>query len=271
MPEFCRAGATLHYEITGSGPLLLALHGFTGSAESFAPLARSLRGHRVARLELLGHGGSDAPGESARYGVWEAAQDVLTLLESLGEARADLLGYSLGGRVALRAALLAPGRVRSLVLESASPGITSMAERARRVESDEALCRVLSQGGIEAFVARWEAHPLFASQARCPPGRLARQRAERLRQRPDGLCGSLRGAGAGATDDVSLRLGEIKAPVLLIAGARDAKYGAKLQAMASAMGAAELAIVPAAGHNVHFERPRVFARLVQEFLARLAR
>ncbi|MDA8346907.1 MAG: 2-succinyl-6-hydroxy-2,4-cyclohexadiene-1-carboxylate synthase [Thermaerobacter sp.] len=272
MPDLRRAGASLHYELEGTGPLLILLHGFTGSVESFADLSRRLqRRCRVARLELLGHGLSDAPQEYARYGMWEAAQDVLALMKELGEAKAHLLGYSLGGRVALRAALLAPERLHSLILESASPGIPSDAERADRRASDEALCRLLDEQGIEAFTNRWEAAPLFATQARCPPERRAQQRAVRLGQRPHGLIGSLRGAGAGATDDVSGRLQEIRVPTLLIAGARDPKYRGTLRQMARAMSTADYRVVTGAGHNVHFEKPRVYARMVEEFLVRTAR
>ncbi len=271
MPEFDRAGARLHYEIEGEGPLLVALHGFTGSAESFSGLARALRARRrVARLDLLGHGRSGAPLDPARYGVWEAAQDVLALLDELGAPQADVLGYSLGGRIALRAALLSPRRVASLVVESASPGIASEAERRRRRASDEDLARLLDERGIAAFVDRWERVPLFATQARCPPARLDSQRAQRLSQRPQGLACSLRGAGAGQADDIAPRLGEIAVPALLIAGALDENYRELLQGMAQRMRQARCIAVRGAGHNVHFEKPRIYARIVSEFLAQRA-
>ena len=272
MPELRRAGARVHYEIEGEGPLVVLVHGFTGSAEGFASLSKVLRKrYRVVRPELLGHGRSDAPEDPARYGVWEAARDLLGLLDALSEEHCHLLGYSLGGRVALRMALLAPERLHSLILESTSPGIAGEEARAARRESDERLSEILERDGIEAFVRHWEAVPLFATQARCPPERLLRQRAARLAQRPHGLAQSLCGAGAGATDDVSPRLREIRVPALLLAGARDEKYRAALREAARQMPAAHHQVVQGAGHNIHFEKPRLFARLTEEFLARTAR
>ena len=93
-------------------------------------------------------------------------QDLTALLDRLGIARAPVVGYSMGGRVALHLALGAPERVAALVLESASPGIADAAQRAARVKSDEALADDIERLGIEAFVDRWEAQPLFASQSR---------------------------------------------------------------------------------------------------------
>lgn len=272
MGTFSRDGATLYYEVEGEGPLLVVLHGFIGSTESFSELSQALRRQfRVARLDLLGHGRSDAPEDPLRYGVWEGARDALALIAALGEERGHLLGYSLGGRIALRAALLAPERLRSLLIESGSPGIPSAADRAMRRASDEELARLLDDEGVETFLARWEAVPLFATQARLPPGRLAAQREARLRSKAKGLAQSLRGGGAGVTEDVSPRLGEIRLQTLLVAGARDQRYSAMLRQMARRLPFSQLTVVAGAGHNVHLERPRIYARTIRDFLLRLGR
>src|SRR5215207_6685506 len=117
-------GITLNVEQSGTGRPLLLLHGFTGSAATWAPLigALPLHFHMIAP-DLIGHGRSDSPPDAERYRMERCVADLLALLDALGVERTDVLGYSMGGRVALHLAAAAPGRFRSLILESSSPGI----------------------------------------------------------------------------------------------------------------------------------------------------
>ena len=267
MPEFVRAGARLHYELRGSGAPLIALHGFTGGGRDFLPLANALRRQAMTiTLDLMGHGESDAPADPGRYSLAASADDVLALADELGLTSFDLLGYSMGGRVALRTVLAQPRRIRRLVLESASPGIRDPQERQRRRESDLALARTIDEEGLPAFVDRWLRQDLFRTLRMLPASQQAALREEKLRQRPEGLARSLRGAGAGEDEDVWGRLGEIRGRVLLIGGMEDRKYGAILSQMAERMPDARLVRVPRVGHTVHLERPRLFAAYVAEFL-----
>src|SRR5262249_26256974 len=128
------------------------------------------------------------------------------------------------------------------------------------------LAAFIERAGVPAFVDRWEALPLWASQARLPAAVRAAQRAQRLQNRAPGLANSLRGLGTGAQAPLHERLAELPMPVLLIAGALDAKFRALASEMAAALPAAHLALVPDAGHAVHLEQPAVFDRLVAEFL-----
>ncbi|MBX6341499.1 MAG: 2-succinyl-6-hydroxy-2,4-cyclohexadiene-1-carboxylate synthase, partial [Thermomicrobiaceae bacterium] len=221
-------------------------------------------------VDLLGHGASDAPRDPARYRMERCVADLLALLDALDLPRAAVLGYSMGGRVALHLALAAPERVGALVLESASPGIPDAAERAARRVSDAALADLIEREGIAAFVDHWERLPLWASQASLPREVRARLRAQRLAHRPDGLAGSLRGLGAGEMAPVHDRLGALGMPALLVAGALDEKYRALAEWMAIAMPRARVAVVPGAGHAVHLERPEAFLRAVGAFLEEVA-
>ena len=119
----------------GSGPKtpVLLVHGFTGSAEAWSDdLIRALTasGRRVVAVDLPGHGGSDTPPEPERYGMERVVDDLTRILEHLDIRKADWIGYSMGGRVALGAAVLAPEGIRRLVLEGASPGIADFGEAA---------------------------------------------------------------------------------------------------------------------------------------------
>ena len=256
--------------LDGAGPdrpWLLCLHGFTGSAATWRPFARRFGARfRLALADAPGHGASDAPPRPAAYDLWRTADRLAEALERLSPGRpAHVLGYSMGGRQALHLALAHGAKVASLVLEGASPGIEDAAERRARREADEALAQRIEREGVQAFVDRWQALPLFAGQATMAARRRERLRRERLGQRPEGLAMSLRGAGAGVQDDLWGRLGALGAPLLFVAGGRDERYAAIGRRLAAAVPDGRLAIVPRAGHSVHLERPLAFCRAVEAF------
>ena len=260
-------GISLHAKFAGSGPPLLLLHGFTGSAATWCALAERLAPlRRTIAVDLIGHGESDALADSARYTAEHCVADLLALLDSLGVDRFELLGYSLGGRIALQLAAAAPERVARLVLESSTAGIADPAERLARAAADDALADAIERDGLAAFVDRWERLPLWASQAALPVEARERLRAQRLRNRPLGLANSLRGMGAGRPAPLWDRLPELGMPALLLAGALDEKYCALARQMAAAMPRAQLAIIPGAGHAIHLERFDVFTDRVITFL-----
>ncbi len=261
-------GVNLNVEVTGEGPAVLLLHGFTGSAATWAPFREAWPGFSLVTVDLLGHGASDYPADPGRYAMERCVEDLLALLDALGIEWTAVLGYSLGGRVALHLALAAPQRLWALVLESASPGIDDPGERAARRESDEALAEAIQREGVEAFVARWESQPLFASQARLPAAVRDELRSQRLGNSAQGLANSLRGMSAAAQEPLWDRSREVQVPALLIAGALDAKYCALAQRMAVALPCARLEIVPDAGHAVHLEQPKAFAGAVRAFLVK---
>ncbi|HUS17521.1 MAG TPA: 2-succinyl-6-hydroxy-2,4-cyclohexadiene-1-carboxylate synthase [Chloroflexia bacterium] len=262
-------GERYYVNCDGRGTPLLLLHGFTGGSTTWQPLLPRWRGaFWTIAVDLLGHGQSAAPADPVRYGMDATVADLAALLNTLGIGRAQVLGYSLGGRVALHFAATHPERVDALVLESASPGLATAAERAARVAADTALAASIQSDGVPAFVDAWERLPLWASQARLPAAARADLRAARLRNRPAGLANSLRGIGTGAQAPLHDRLPGLEMPVLLIAGAEDAKFSAIARAMATALPDAELAIIPDAGHCVHLEQPAVFAERVALFLGR---
>jgi len=166
-----------------------------------------------------------------------------------------LCGYSLGGRVALHVALAAPERVRRLVLVSTAAGIEDPAERARRLEADGALAAELEDGRYDEFIERWRTQPLFADE---PPAVGALARADQRRNRPDALAAVLRGIGAGGMQPLWGRLHELRMPVAVLVGERDAKYRALGQRMARLLPRGELRMVPG-GHGLPLENPAAVA------------
>jgi 2-succinyl-6-hydroxy-2,4-cyclohexadiene-1-carboxylate synthase len=259
-------GLRWEVRVRGAGRPLLLLHGFTGRGTSWGAHAGALaRQRRVIVSDLPGHGRSGTA-EPARMTVERTADDLAAILRRLDATPADVIGYSLGARIALRLAVAHPDVVARLVLESPSAGIEDPAERAARRAADEALAARIERDGIEAFVAEWERRPVFASHAALPPARAARIRAIRLRNAPAGLAASLRGAGQGAMAPLHDRLTAIDRPTLVISGARDDSGRPRAELVAAGIPGARLAVVEGAGHSPHDEQPLAFRRLALDFL-----
>jgi 2-succinyl-6-hydroxy-2,4-cyclohexadiene-1-carboxylate synthase len=197
-----------------------------------------------------------------------AVDDLTALLHHLDIEHTALLGYSLGGRVALHFAVEAPQLLWALVIESASPGIEDDMERDARFASDAQLAASIEADGIEPFAERWQAQPLFASQRQLPTAILEAQRRQRLDNSTLGLANSLRGMGAGAQRWLLPELPQIDAPTLFLAGALDQRYAALAPVMAAAVPNAEYHIIEGAGHTVHLEQTQAYADFVTGFLAR---
>ena len=262
-----RLGVEQRGEARKSGPALVMLHGFTGSAAGWGRQLNTLAayGLRVIALDLLGHGQSGALDDPQRYAIEYCRQDILAALQELGvsKGQAILLGYSMGGRIALYTAF--SGFFRALILESASPGLEDPAEREQRRISDEALAASIERDGVQAFIERWEKLPLFASQETLSFESRETLHRQRLQNRATGLAQSLRGVGLGVQPSLYARLPALHIPVLLIAGELDTKFTAIARHMAQALPQSQLCIIPGAGHTIHLERPEEFVSLVRDF------
>ena len=251
---------TLHVEEAGSpdGPALVLLHGFTQTGRLWGEFGERLGAERrLVLVDLPGHAGSAA----VRADLPRSAELVLAAAGERGRP-VDLLGYSLGGRVALHAALAHPDRVRRLVLIGATGGIDLEAVRAARRAADEALAAELDRAeSVDAFVDRWRRSPLFAQLPVTE-----QDRRERRRNTPAGLASSLRLAGTGTQEPLWARLGGLSLPVLVLAGADDPRFVALGARLAGTLPDAVLSLVPGAGHAAHLHRPAVAARMVATWL-----
>ena len=183
MPFFKVEQTSYHYNVAGAGEPLVMLHGFTGCTENWRDVMRRLATKwRVIAIDLPGHGKTEAPRDVAHYRMPVVAHQISEFITTVAGKPAHVLGYSMGGRLALSVALNHPGCVQGLILESASPGLATDDERLARTASDEALAQRIERDGIQKFVDEWERLPLFASQlARAEEARLE-LRARRLRR-----------------------------------------------------------------------------------------
>ena len=260
-------GLLLHVTDNGAGPPLVLLHGFTGSTETWNPLVPHLAAvHRVIAVDLPGHGRSSAPSDPGRYALDWFAGDLVRVLDDLSVDRVALLGYSMGGRAALRFALAHVDRLAALILESTSPGIPDPKLRSERIVADRMLADAIERDGIVAFVNRWEMLPLWESQEKLAGSVRQKLREQRLTNTAIGLANSLRGAGAGVDQPVLDRLEGVQVPVLVVAGALDSRYIEHGRTMVGAIPNARMVVVPEAGHSVHVEQPEALTEAALSFL-----
>ena len=240
--------------------MLLALHGFTGSPDSWGFLRDG--GRRYLAPALVGHAGSD---ESARIIGFEDEVDRLARLAAgtPNDGPVHVVGYSLGARLALGLALRHPERVARLTLISGHPGLASEVERSARRDADSAWVELLLGRGVLAFVDAWETLPLWATQAELSESKRGRRRAERLSHDAAGLARSLRVTGLGEMPYYADRLGEIGVPVDILAGELDLKFSSLARSMAERLRHPTLEVVPGAGHDLLLERPEFVTEVIR--------
>lgn len=265
-------------------PLVL-LHGFMGDAEDWRGVSQAL----VRRLpganadaawglapELPGHGRhrllADLPPSSEALGFEPWARSLVAWLTRQGIASAHLLGYSMGGRLALYTAWRWPERVASLVLEGVNPGICEPQARAARATLDSQRAARILDEGLPGFLDDWYRLDLFAD-LREHGALYQAMLARRRRQRAGEMATVIEALSPGRQPPMANRLGEVKAPTLWIAGADDPRYAPRVEGWAADMrhqgGRAQAALVPGAGHNVHLTRPTAFVDAVATFWATL--
>ncbi|MDP4604510.1 MAG: alpha/beta fold hydrolase [Solirubrobacteraceae bacterium] len=231
----------------------LLLHGFAGTAGSWDAFSKQLdhERYRPLAVDLRGHGQNGA----ARPISFE-----LCVADLLAEAppRFTLVGYSLGGRLALQVALAAPERLERLVLVSTSAGIEDAAERQARLDRDVALAGRIEVESIAQFAQSWLSGPLFRDDS-AKINRAARKEIEK--NSPDGLACALRSLSVGRMEPLWGRLAEIAIPTTVVAGELDQRYLSLAQRLSAEIVDSELAIIERAGHALPRSDPERLAAL----------
>ena len=232
------------------GPVLF-LHGFGGDSGHWAPLRRELGDMVAVAVDLPGHGANaGTPAEIPALDLDAGLADLCAAVG--GPGGAVVAGHSLGALLALRLAVVAPHRVRALIL--LTTGLPF------RVHPE-----------LAGHLGRGDAGPRFLAGALRRPSDAAALRLVSdgfRRMRPAGPGSAVWGIGAGETDIGDL--GRVSVPVLVIVAGKDVVTSPrKGRALAAALPAAELVVLPDAGHYVHLEEPALVAGHVRDFLARL--
>jgi pimeloyl-ACP methyl ester carboxylesterase len=253
------AGTRLFYEMTGTGPPLVLIHGFTLDSRMWDGQMDALAmRHQVIRYDMRGFGHSALPEEES----YSAAGDLKALLDYVGVDTAAIIGLSLGGGVAVDFALTYPDRTRALILADGVVGgwewSSGWNERVGAVWSAG------RESGIEAAKERWLALPLFVPAQEQP------NVARLLRVMVSDYSGWhwLRQDSQQYLDPPALqRLGSVTAPTLIILGERDAPdFHAIAAAFQRSIPGAESVTIPGVGHMVNMEAIEQFNDIVLRFL-----
>ena len=265
---------TLHYEKypaeNQSLSDVLLLHGFTGSGEDWEFLIPSLKKTcNLYTIDLVGHGRSDSPSDAGHY-----TMDSLTgyLNEFIGKVIKNnpvMLGYSMGGRIALSYAAAFPENIKALILESSAWGIKEKDQRETRIKEDEKIAGFILSSSMEEFTEFWMNRPIFKTQKNLNPEILKRVKSGKMKNNPVGLSNSLLAAGTGKMNPPQNNIKGFRMPVLLITGGLDKKFTGINSEMAALLENAKHVTVPEAGHNVHLEKPGIFTNVIKDFLKNL--
>lgn len=223
------------------------VHGFAGLPGTWSALAQP----GDSLVTLPGHGAEPPPTASFS----ECAE---TLAAALPRA-CHLVGYSMGGRLALAAAMTRPEALTHLTLVSAHAGIRDLAERSERDARDRELAARIEVQGIDWFARTWAAMPMWQSQERAPLERRVAQDRQRRSHRPQALARALRLLGPGAMPDLWPALAALRTPTTLVCGELDERYVALAHEMAERLPNARVVVVSGAGHNPILEDPEAVA------------
>lgn len=247
---------------------VLFLHGFTGSAEDWQFIFDKIPDEFIPfAIDIIGHGKSDSPLDSKHYSCTSLVYHVKSILDHFHFNRIVIVGYSMGGRIALSIALKNQSNILGLILESSTAGIENIDERKFRVENDFILAESILQNGVENFIDYWFNTPLFNNLKTISS--YEEIILKRKKNNPIGLANSLYSFSTGLMNSHWDKLSSIAVPTLLITGEDDEKYTLLNERMNSLLQNSSHKIIPKTSHNTHLEKPELFTNLVVQFLNKL--
>lgn len=258
---------SLHYIETGpaASRAVVFLHGFLGTLDDWSETSGCLGGaFRCIRVDLPGHGGSIGLRDPEEYTFRGACSAVCDLAEGLSLRDPILVGYSMGGRLALSLAVFS-GFFRAAAIVSATAGFRKDGEREARAVADLALAGRIRSEPLPQFLRAWYGQPLFRELA-SQPDLLEEVLHRRAGGDPLELARAMEGMSVGVQPPCWDGLAGSGLPLLFAAGERDSRYAQFAAEMAAAAPSGQLKIFSGCGHALHLEQPRAFAACLGEFV-----
>lgn len=247
-------------------PPLIFLHGFMGQGDDWLPIATHFAPPFYCLLpDLPGHGQHLNLPLTTPLDFQTLAQAFIQWLDELNLATIALVGYSMGGRLALYLATHYPHRIKYLIVESANPGVSNEEDRKKRAKVDDERANLLCTTPLKDFLEQWYAMPLFQSLQQYPH-RLNHLKQKRSRNNPQYLAKVIAALSPGRQLPLWTALPTLTMPVLLLAGGLDKKYTTLMTKMNALIPQSTLKIMPQAGHTIHLEQPLWFTQQLQNFL-----
>ncbi len=260
-----------HYDLNyhPGKPLILFLHGFMGNSHEFDPAIELLANDfSYLKLDLPGHGKTEVLGGDNCYSMVNTALGIMQLLDRLNITQCFLVGYSMGGRLALYLTLHFPHRFTKVVLESASPGLQTQKQRLERIKQDEQIARKIGRStdkiDFTTFLSHWYAQPIFGNIKNHP--QFHSMIGHRLQNNPAELAKSLQIMGTGYQPPLWSKITANRTPLLLLVGECDRKFVDINKQMSQICEYCQLVVIANVGHNIHFENTLAFVETVKYFL-----
>ncbi|MBM7543425.1 2-succinyl-6-hydroxy-2,4-cyclohexadiene-1-carboxylate synthase [Weissella beninensis] len=248
------------YEVRGQGqPFWLFLHGFMGSHADFANIKPQ---GTCIYLNLLGFGQKQPIIAKTRMTIQSQVQDLAQILTELAIDKVNLVGYSMGGRLAIAFTLTYPTMIEQLFLESTTAGIGSAIKRQARQISDQQKAQQIRKLGLENFVTNWEQLPLFATQTMLTTEQRIFMHQQRISHNKLNVANSLEMMGTGQQPNYWPKLANLQVKTVIIVGAFDQKFTTIGKQMAELLPNSQLVVMQGAGHNVHFEQPNAYSEVL---------
>lgn len=257
-------GTRLYYEIAGTGPPLVLIHGLTLDTRMWDDQFDVFAAHyQVIRYDVRGFGQSALPPTDS----YDSSDDLRALLKHLGVAHAHILGLSMGGAFAINFALAYPDMTATLIPVDAAPAALGEFPRTSEEAAPfQAVSVQAQEAGIQAVKESWLAHPLFTPAWEKP------EVAARLRQMVEDYAGwhwvTPSRRSRIPVPPALQRLSTIRVPTLIIVGERDLSDFRRLaDALEQGIPGATKVVMPGVGHMANMEDPVRFNEIVLGFLA----
>lgn len=280
-------------------PWVLFLHGFMGRSEDFEPLTDALCDVcNPLTLDLAGHGLSDSlprleypdylnhpdhpdypdhpvsprlsehsdhPKPPESYSIGHQARNLISVVERLQMDPLVLYGYSMGGRIALEAAIQRPELFRGLILESSSAGLSGNAEREKRRTIDRKRAEEIRRS-FPTFLQSWVELPLFGPMT---PSERETMIHHLGQSNPEAMADIIEAASPGLAPSRMIECASLHLPVLLITGEQDEKYRAIHSKLHETFPISERVVIPGAGHRVHRQQPKALIEPISSYLSEI--
>jgi pimeloyl-ACP methyl ester carboxylesterase len=256
-------GIEMHYEVSGKGNCLVMVHGYTDNLNLwYNQVPAFSERYRVLTYDVRGFGKTEVT--RADYSMSLFAEDLRALLEALQIGSACVLGYSMGGRIALEFALAYPEMTMGLILANSGIGETPSQEMQERRQM---MVGLLQQGDIEVISELMTEASFSPGLRDRNPAAYEKYKSIKMQNDPSEYLAVMQAIVAAI--DSPADFGSLRCPALIIAGDRDGFMDVRVgEAMRDAIPDAEMHVLPT-GHAAAIEEPEAFNRVVLGFLDRL--
>ncbi|MCB2361259.1 2-succinyl-6-hydroxy-2,4-cyclohexadiene-1-carboxylate synthase [Clostridium estertheticum] len=251
-------------EVKGEGKPIICLHGFSEDISTWEFI--KLDGHQLILIDLIGHGKSDKPKLRKYYSLKVMLRHLNKLIFQLGLKKYSMLGYSMGGRIALAYALIYPKEIDKLILESASYGEDGVLNRLKRRRNDLVLAKQIEKNGIEWFSEYWSHLNIFESQKRLSRSMINEINKRRLGNSTRALSNTLKITGQGKFPCLKGKIIKLSISILYISGEYDKKYRVVGKNFGKLNKNVKHVIIDGCGHNTHIEDSNSFIKVLNKFL-----